>query len=223
MLNLAIDTSTNILSLALVCGDEVLASIDEPTKNNQSEILMSRIESMMTECNLKPAELGRIAVAIGPGSYTGIRVGVAAAKGLGYALNTPVVGVSSLEVMANSATSDEIRVPMIDARRGTVFAGAYLHTGEILIPEGHYELEELLSKLDLGKDNISFIGDGAVVHKERLLATYGHTRVVAESDFTRSKAEVLAELARKASPIENIHALLPNYLRKTEAEMSAGV
>jgi len=223
MLTLAIDTSTSILSVALVQGEEVLASIDEPTKNNQSEILMSRIESMMTECHLKPVDLEKIAVAVGPGSYTGIRVGVAATKSLAYALDIPIVGVSSLEVMANSVTADEICVPMIDARRGTVFAGAYLDTGEILIPEGHYLLDDLLLKLDSRKDKIFFIGDGAVVHKERLLETFAHTRVVAESDFTRSKAEVLAELARKVSPIKNIHALLPNYLRKTEAEMNAGV
>jgi len=221
MLTLAIDTSTSILSLALVREEEVLATIDEVTKNNQSEVLMSRIESMMNDCQLKPVDLEKIAVAIGPGSYTGIRVGVAAAKSLAYALNIPVVGVSSLEVMAKTAISDEICVPMIDARRGTVFAGGYGNNGELLIPEGHYELDELLGKFS--DDEITFVGDGADVHKERLLAAYGHSQVVAESDFNRSKAEVLAELASKASPIENIHALLPNYLRKTEAEMNAGV
>lgn len=222
MLTLAIDTSTNILSVALVRGDEVLASVDELTKNNQSEILMSRIEAMMSECGLLPTDLERIAVARGPGSYTGIRVGVAAAKSLGYTLNIPVIGISSLEVMANAVIRTGNVVTMIDARRGTVFAGAYGNTRAPLISEGHYTLDDLLIQLDFENSNVSFVGDGAVVHRDQILAI-DNAHIVAESDFIRSKAEVLAELSTKSSPQGNIHYLVPNYLRKTEAEMNAGV
>ena len=220
MLTLAIDTSTSLLSIALVADDKVLASIDEPTKNNQSEILMSRIETIINDCQLKPTDLEEIAVAIGPGSYTGIRVGVAAAKSLAYALDIPIVAISSLEVMAKSVASDKICVPMIDARRGTVFAGGY-KDGELLIPEGHYELDALLSKLS--DDKVTFVGDGALVHRERLLAISANVRVIAEVEFIRSKAEVLGKLASSRSTQKNIHLLIPNYLRKTEAEMNVGV
>jgi tRNA threonylcarbamoyladenosine biosynthesis protein TsaB len=222
MLTLSIDTSTNILSVVLVRDDEVLASLDEQTKNNQSEILMSRIETMAAECCLLPTDLERIAVAVGPGSYTGIRVGVAAAKSLGYTLNIPVIGISSLEIMANAVDRTGIVVSMIDARRGTVFAGAYDSNGEHVIPDGHYTIDGLLSQLDFENDNVSFVGDGAAVHRDQLLAI-DNAHVVAESDFNRSKAEVLAELARLGSQQESIHLLVPNYLRKTEAEMNAGV
>ena len=226
MLTLAIDTSTNILSLALVRGDKVFASIDEQTRNNQSEILMTRIEEMMAECSLKPADLERIAVSVGPGSYTGIRVGVAAAKSLGYALDILVVGVSSLEVMAMATVSYDLRIPMIDARRDTVFAGVYDYDGTVIIPDGHYKREKLIDELSSNvfeSDIVSFIGDGAVNHKEILLEKWPHANVVSESELERSKAEVLATLAANRSPQENIHALVPNYLRKTEAEMNAGV
>jgi len=220
MLILAIDTSTNILSMALVRGEKVLGTINERTKNTQSEVLMLRIERMMKACGLKPSNLGKIAVAIGPGSYTGIRVGVAAAKSLGYSLDIPVVGVSSLKIMSHAAYYRGTLVPMIDARRGTVFAGTYEH-GENLIPDGHYEIDELLGKLPVGR--ITFLGDVAVVNKERLLEKCRHSRIIAESEFRFSKAVALARLARKESPVKNIHALIPSYLRKTEAELNAGV
>ena len=226
MLTLAIDTSTNILSVALVRDGEVLASVDEQTKNNQSEILMSRIANIMSKCNLKPTDLKRIAVAIGPGSYTGIRVGVSAAKSLAYVLGIPVVPLSSLEVMAMAAVPYDLRIPMIDARRGAVFAGVYDYDGTNIIPDRHDTLEQLIDKLTpnlFESDIISFIGDGAAIHKEVLLKKWPDAQVVSESQFLRCKAEVLAELATKALPIENVHSLKPNYLRKTEAEMNAGV
>jgi len=228
MLTLAIDTSTNTLSIALVRDDEVLASIDEQTKNNQSEILMSRIETMINDCGLKPADLEKIVVAIGPGSYTGIRVGVAAAKSLAYALDIPIVGISSLEVMAMAAVSSDVRfrIPMIDARRKTVFAGVYGADGTNIISDGHDHIEQLIEALIptlVEGDTISFIGDGAAVHKEILLEKWPEAGVITETHFKRCKGVVLAELSRKRSPIKDIHRVIPNYLRKTEAEMNAGV
>jgi len=221
VLTLSIDTSTNILSIALVKDHEVLMSINEATLNNQSEILMSRIQETLSQCQVKPSDLDLIGVAIGPGSYTGIRVGVAAAKSLGYALDVPVVGVSSLEAMVYASGRKGVVVPMMDARRGTVFASV-VDQGRVVVPEGHYELEDLLSRLPVGQP-ISFVGDGGVAHKERILSVFYACEVMSEVDFKRGKAEVVAELACKGSPIKNIHALVPNYLRKTEAEVNAGV
>ena len=222
MLVLGMDTSTRLLSLALVRDGEPLAVVDEVTENNQSEILMSRIEAMMGKCGLVPGDLDLIGVALGPGSYTGVRVGVAVAKSLGYVLDVPVVGVSSLEVMAVASGCDGVVVPMMDARRGTVFASVVGPGREVLVPEGHGELEDVLARLPEG-EAIWFVGDGAAAHRDRLLDTSRQVRVVEEADLERGKAEVVAELARVGSPIRNIHELTPNYLRKTEAEMNVGV
>ena len=222
MLTLAIDTSTSLLSIALVRNEKTLAVIDEWTKNNQSEILMSRIEQMMNECGLRPNHLEKIAVAVGPGSYTGVRVGVTAAKSLGYTLNIPVVGISSLKVMALAAVvRGGACVPMIDARRGTVFAGVYDWRGDQLVAEGHYLVDDLLERLDFGVNAVAFVGDGAVAHKEKLLANIANASVRDGADF--SKSEVVARFASGRLPQENIHCLVPNYLRKTEAELNAGV
>ena len=222
MLTLAIDTSTNILSVALMREGVVLANHNATTKNNQSEILMSRIECMMMECRLKPTDLKRLAVAVGPGSYTGVRVGVVTAKSLAYALNISVVGVSSLEIMARLALAEssmnndkvDVIVPMIDARRGTVFAGCYDAAGKNLITEGHYTLGDFLKGL-WEKKSIIYIGDHSLGAKEPW--------IVHEGAYKGSKAVVLAALATNASPHKNIHTFVPNYLRKTEAELRANV
>jgi len=221
MLTLSIDTSTNILSLALVQDGGVLVCFDEPTKNNQSAILMPRIETLLKSKDFGATDLTSIAVAIGPGSYTGIRVGVTAAKSLGYALSIPVAGVSSLAVMAQASGVDTgVIVPMIDARRGTVFAGAYDCNGAVLVSDGHYDLDDLLSQLDFSNDQVTFIGDVAALYQEKLREQAKNVLVVAENRFSQSKAEALAKLASNGSSPKNIHELVPNYLRKTEAELN---
>jgi len=221
MLTLAIDTSTSILSIAILQNDTVLNYIEESTKNNQSEILMSRIESLLKKSQIKTKDLTRIVVTNGPGSYTGIRVGVAAAKSLSYAIGIPVYAVSSLEVLAKSIEPNEIIIPMIDARRKTVFAAAYSEILDEILPSGHYEIQDILGR-DYAK-KLSFVGDGAITNKETILEIYPNALIYSESDFTLAKAITVARLANDSNKVENIHELTPNYLRKTEAELNAGV
>ncbi|MCL1990103.1 MAG: tRNA (adenosine(37)-N6)-threonylcarbamoyltransferase complex dimerization subunit type 1 TsaB [Defluviitaleaceae bacterium] len=219
MLTLAIDTSTRLLSIALMHGNDVLASVEKMTKNNQSEILMSSIEALMNEHQVKPTDLKAILVAIGPGSYTGIRVGVTAAKSLAYALHLPVVGVSSLEVMAHATDAREgIVVPMIDARRGTVFAGAYQKKGGIVLAEAHYSLDMLFERLVEAKVML-FVGDGANNHEAQILHHYPQATVIGEERYAHIKAVALSKVAKIEKAV-NPHTLVPNYLRKTEAEMN---
>jgi len=231
MLILGIDTSTSYLSVALVESDdydsEEIGSVQEKTQNNQSEILLSRIETLLNKHGYKPTDLEKIAVAIGPGSYTGVRVGVTVAKTLAYALNIPVTPMSSFIPMRYTPNHSDITVPMIDARRGTVFAAAFGLTLDegYLIPEGHYEFEDFLAKvLKLGYE-FSFVGDAAIVHKERLLSFATKERWIFVSDESESsvnKAESIARLSyfENEFPSVDCHELKPNYLRKTEAEMN---
>ena len=192
---LAIDTSNDFLRMALVDAGEVVLEVSEPMKNNASEILMPQIAQLL---NSRPFAVNLVAVSKGPGSYTGVRVGVTVAKTLAYAWDVPLVGVSSLELLPKSVHVEGIIVPTIDARRESVFAAAYDENGQLLIPEGHYMEAELLEKV----------------------GTFGtFTRVITPEV---NPAVVLANLAVDRAPIEDIHSFSPEYLRKTEAENNLG-
>ena len=104
MFVLAIDTSNTTLSVALVENNEILIEVVEATKNDHSKRLMPTIEALFKKVNRTPKELDLIAVAEGPGSYTGVRIGVTVAKTLAWTLNKPLVGVSSLEILARNIT-----------------------------------------------------------------------------------------------------------------------
>lgn len=220
MLLLAIDTSTNMLSLALMEGEAIICEHNEVTKNNQSAILMTRIEEMLIQKGYKAKDISKIAVATGPGSYTGIRVGVTAAKSLGYGLKVPVIGVSSLEIMAHAAAHEGEILALVDARRGTVFAGGY-EKGTTVIPDSHYNLVELITKTSSAPSLI--ISDKSDVHKEIIDTYLPKVTLINETELSSKKATALAHLAKNREGVANIHQLIPNYLRKTEAEVNAGV
>ena len=123
---LAMDTSTQVMGVSILKNNEIRTEIVTNIPKNHSVRLMPAIEQAMNLVGLEPKELDKIVTTIGPGSYTGIRIGLTTAKTMGWALNIPVVGVSSLEVMAYQGRFFEGYIcPFIDARRGMVFAGVY--------------------------------------------------------------------------------------------------
>jgi tRNA threonylcarbamoyladenosine biosynthesis protein TsaB len=123
---LAIDTSTLVMAIGLVDGDNVLGEIVTNSNKNHSISLMPAIVALMKGAGVRPEQLTRIVVAEGPGSYTGVRIGVTTAKTLAWSLGIPLVGVSSLEVLAqNGRYFDGVVAPIFDARRGQVYTGLY--------------------------------------------------------------------------------------------------
>ena len=116
---LSIDTSNYVLGIGLLDGDSVVGEYISNIKKNHSVRVMPAIQTLMDECNIKPGDLSKIVVAEGPGSYTGVRIGVTIAKTLAWTLNIPMSGVSSLEVSAASAGRyfDGYISPIRDARK----------------------------------------------------------------------------------------------------------
>ncbi|WP_054752687.1 tRNA (adenosine(37)-N6)-threonylcarbamoyltransferase complex dimerization subunit type 1 TsaB [Piscibacillus salipiscarius] len=134
---LCIDTSNQPMSIALYKDDVMAAEMTINIKRNHSVQLMPNIEHLMNQVNLKPNELEQIVVAEGPGSFTGIRIGMTTAKTLAWSLNIPIKTVSSLELVASSLLYHNGLVsPFFDARRGNVYAGLYR------VAEGHIERVE---------------------------------------------------------------------------------
>ncbi|RIM55428.1 tRNA (adenosine(37)-N6)-threonylcarbamoyltransferase complex dimerization subunit type 1 TsaB, partial [Staphylococcus arlettae] len=126
MISLLLDSSNQPLSVAVMEDDDVLASRTNGEKVNHSIQLMPTVKMLLEEANLTPQQLDAIIVAKGPGSYTGLRIGVTTAKTLAYTLNIPLYGVSSLQALAATIDAQEKTiVPICNARRGFVFAGIY--------------------------------------------------------------------------------------------------
>src|SRR3954451_8207264 len=131
---LAIDTSNYPLGVALIEDNQVLGEYITNLKKNHSVRIMPAIQTLMKDCERVPAQLTKIVVAKGPGSYTGVRIGVTIAKTMAWSLKIPLVGVSSLEILAAGAGRyfDGYISPLIDARRGQVYTGLYeYHSGEL--------------------------------------------------------------------------------------------
>lgn len=206
---LAIDTSNKMLSVGIVKDGVVLAEHIEETKNNHSSKLMPAIQQAFSEWGKTPSEIDLIAVAHGPGSYTGVRIGVTVAKTLAWTLGKPLVGVSSLEVIARNA-SDGVVVPLFDARRQTVFAGVY-HKDKNILPDGHYEIGALLEQLP--DKSVHFVGDTAVYRD--IIRNFG---TISEDNVP--KPLYLAQIALEKEPVEDVHGFKPQYLRLPEAEVN---
>ena len=126
MISLYLDTSSSFLYTAIIENGTTIAEIKEKLGNNLSEYTLPRIEEMLNVKGIKPDEINKIIVVNGPGSFTGIRIGLTIAKTLAWAKNIPIVPISSLEAMALSSDGDyDYVVPAIDARRNYLYASIY--------------------------------------------------------------------------------------------------
>lgn len=218
---LAIDTSNYALGVALLDGDQVVGEYISNLKKNHSVRAMPAIERLMSDCDLKPVDLDKIVVAKGPGSYTGVRIGVTIAKTLAWTLNIPISGVSSLEVLAaNGKFFQGYISPLFDGRRGQVYTGLYEgRNGRIkpvkqdTIVQSSDWAEELLAL----NENILFIGNDTPIHKETLQSTLGERAVFADIAKLNPRPSELALIGRDL-PVENVHEFVPNYIRLAEAE-----
>ena len=220
MLVLAIDTATKIGSVALYDDKTgVIGEINLYVKVNHSNVIMDAVDSLFKLSGLTIKDVDRIAVTIGPGSFTGIRIGTAIAKGLAYSLKKPIVGVNELDVLAHMGENrEDIIVPLIDARKERVYFSKYRYVDSILLREEEYKDGELRDVLeDLKGKKVTFIGDGAIVN-EKLI------NEILEKDYTIfSKANSIprAGIAAQISlhlPEDNLYTLEPLYVNKSQAE-----
>ena len=160
---LNIDTAVQAASVCLADGEKVLATDNNPFEKDSAAWLHMAIQTILRKNDVKPAQLDAVAVSAGPGSYTGLRVGMAAAKGLCYALSLPLIAVSTLQMMAAAVTnpSTPLLCPMIDARRMEVFTALYDHSLIEIMPAANLILSEESFSSYLKKDAISFFGNGS--------------------------------------------------------------
>lgn len=218
---LAVDTSNQVLSVALLNDKQIIGEITTNIAKNHSVRLMPAVEKLMKDVNVNPSELDRIIVAKGPGSYTGVRIGLATAKTMAWALNIPVIGVSSLEVLAyQGILFDGIICPFFDARRGLVYTGAYQWKNEKLetvMEEENILMTEWLEKLKESGEKVLFLSQDIEPFREVIAAYLQDKAVIADESFQLPRAAHLALLGKEREA-DSVHALVPNYLRLAEAE-----
>ncbi|MGE6626775.1 tRNA (adenosine(37)-N6)-threonylcarbamoyltransferase complex dimerization subunit type 1 TsaB [Bacillus pumilus] len=219
---LAIDTSNHTLGIALVKDSTVIGESITYLKKNHSVRAMPTVEALMKECGVAPSELSKIVVAKGPGSYTGVRIGVTIAKTLAWTLSIPISAVSSLETLAaNGQYFDGWISPLFDARRGQVYTGLYtFEEGKIkeIKPDQNILLTDWLHELKQTGKPVLILGQDVHLHEESIRSILGETAVIAEGAFHNPRPSVLAFLGADR-PAEDVHQLVPNYIRLAEAEV----
>lgn len=218
MLTLALDTANDRVAVALA-GDGRETVRAEAISRGHAERLFPLIDELFAEAGRTVGDLGRIAVNIGPGSFTGIRIAVAAARGLGVALNVPVVGIDALRLIAASlgepATGPVLSA--IDARRGEVYAGLYGPKGEVIEPPFAAEAEEVLARV--GDRAVIMAGSGAAILSHQ--AAVSGRRVLPIDAMTGTNPLALARLGAAADPA--LAPARPLYLRAPDAKAQAPI
>jgi tRNA threonylcarbamoyladenosine biosynthesis protein TsaB len=235
---LGIDTATTIASVALVENGELLAEEIYPRPNaispsashpkkNHAEIVIPLIESVLAQACVVLNDIGGVAVSIGPGSFTGVRIGLSTVKGLMYGWNLPVVGISTLQAYASGITcSEDLICALLDARKKEVYMAIFRRFGAKV----ERLTEDLVMPVALAIENIAehaqnrsclLIGEGAQVYASEFQSVYGRDVRVDLEQRQRSVAAAVAYLGWQRiarSEADDLAGLLPVYVRPSEAE-----
>jgi tRNA threonylcarbamoyladenosine biosynthesis protein TsaB len=224
MLLLAFETSAKAASVALFDGENLLGEQYQNTGLTHSQTLMVMAQDLLKVCGKSAADVTHLAVAAGPGSFTGIRIGVAAAKGFGWGAELPVYGVSTLESMAlGLGVWEGYVVPTMDARRDQTYTAIFrAEQGKLTreLEDSAISYAELAEKLKNCEKSIFLVGDGAILCYNTLAETVSGLVLPPESRMHQRAAGValLAEQMQNAGLSGDGASLTPNYLRLSQAE-----
>lgn len=226
---LAIDSSGLVAGVAVVEDDVLLAEYTTNYKKTHSQTLLPMLEELRNMIELDLDTIDAIAIASGPGSFTGLRIGSATAKGLGLALNKPLVEVPTLEGLAwNLWGSDQLICPLMDARRNQVYTAAYefVPQGEgyklqTVLPQQPIDIVEMVKELNgIGRE-VVFLGDGVPVYSNLIREHIKVPYSLAPAGCNRQRAACVAALGAiyfAAGQTVSAEAHKPEYLRKSQAE-----
>lgn len=226
---LAIDSSGLVASVAVAQEDVLLAEFTVNYKKTHSQTLLPMLEDVRKMIELDMGEIDAVAVAAGPGSFTGLRIGSATAKGLAMALNKPVIPVPTLEGLAyNLYGTDKLVCPIMDARREQVYTGIYEFvkvqdtlTMQVRMEQCALNISELVKRINGMNREVIFLGDGVPVFSEKIQEECRIPYLFAPAHMNRQRAAALATLANvlyEQGHFETAEAHVPVYLRMSQAE-----
>lgn len=223
---LGFDSSGLVASVAVVEEDTLIAEYTMNHKKTHSQTLMPMLDEMLEMAEVSIETIEAIAVAAGPGSFTGLRIGSATVKGLALALDIPVVSVPTLEAMAyNLWGSDSLICPIMDARRNQVYTGLYSFDEEDQIvtelDQVPMDMDDLIKLLNQKDRKVVFLGDGVVPYQEKITAGMKVPYTFAPAHMNRQRAGSVAAcgiLRYRKGLYENGDDHKPVYLRVSQAE-----
>jgi tRNA threonylcarbamoyladenosine biosynthesis protein TsaB len=226
---LAIDSSSNVLSVALETETEIFHE-EADKSNSHSELLMECVDDLCKSAGIKPADLSLVACMKGPGSFTGLRIGFSAAKGIALALGIPVIAVPTLDCLAEPfSTRPGLVLPVLDAKKGCFFA-AFYRKGERLtdfLDANPVEIIKTATKIMLSPEEpVLLTGSGAELLQSRFKEQFPEELVFIKNislddKFARGRARELLKIIKNAkfSMVNDIEGV-PVYLRKSDAELN---
>lgn len=221
---LAVETATLAGSVALLDGDRIIGESLLDITLTHSERLMAMVDRLLEDCGWRATDVEGLAVSIGPGSFTGLRVGVATVKGLALALSIPVAAVPTLDGLASVLPFAGAPVcPLLDARKGEVYLSLYASSGDAMERQWEYLALPPADAVARLPDPVIVLGDG-VAPCRPFLARRGAGVRIAPATHMRPSAAVVGRLARprlESGCTEGLDALTPLYVRPSEAELGA--
>lgn len=221
---LGIESASLVASVAVVTDDTVMAEYTANLKKTHSQTLLPMIDEMMRLLEVDISEIDAIAVSGGPGSFTGLRIGSATAKGLGLALGKPLIHVPTMDAMAYCLYgSSSLICPLLDARRSQVYTGLYRfeNSFEVVKEQWAADLHKLIEELNARGEKVIFLGDGVPVNQHILEEEMKVPFQIAPAHVNRQRAAAVASLGAvyyRQGRIETAAEHKPDYLRKSQAE-----
>ena len=222
---LGIDSSGLVASAAIADEKNIIAEFTVNNKQTHSQTLLPMIEKVVDMSGIELEQIDAIAIAAGPGSFTGLRIGSATAKGIGLALKKPVVSVPTLEGLAyRVSVFDGIICPIMDARRNQVYTGIYkMDKGNLvcLSEQKAVEIHEIMEELEKYDEKVIFLGDGVEVQRETIEKEFKKEYCFAPIHLSKQSAAavaVLGDIYFNQGKAEDAAEHKPIYLRKSQAE-----
>ena len=222
---LAIDTSSFTCSVAVLADGQV-ADISFTSPTTHSSHLMGMIDQSLKLIRVRPNDLDGIAVTRGPGTFTGLRIGISAAKGMALACGKPLVGISGLEALAvQAADPSRLLCPMVDARRSEVYHACYRLVAGVLGRVADEKACPPKKVLEGIGEPCLFVGNGAELYRDLIRESMGETGIVAPAVQNIIRASTIARLAADRLQKSECHdpgSLVPLYIRKSDVELKLG-
>lgn len=222
---LVLDSSGLVASVALIEDDRLIAEYTTGNKLTHSQTLLPMLDEVTKMTSFNIESIDAIAVAMGPGSFTGLRIGAATAKGLGLALHKPIIPVPTVDGLAYQLFgAAHLICPMMDARRKQVYTGFYRFCGadmEVVKGQCAQSVEDTLAQLKEYKEPVIFLGDGVPVYRKEIEEAMGEDAIFAPAHANRQRAGAvgaLAEVYYQKGIWQSADAFAPEYLRKSQAE-----